>query len=44
MWSVHFITGFTVGFEFFEDEINDKPVSYFLADLGCVRIQRAEWI
>jgi hypothetical protein len=44
MWSWHYITGFQIGIEVYEGEVDGKPVEYFIIDLGPLRIQRAEWI
>lgn len=44
MWSYHMYWGFNIGFEFYEAEVDLKPVGYFLINLGPVRIQKAEWI
>lgn len=47
MWSWHFFAGLQFGFEFYEDSKMDDSknthhFSYFIIDLGCIRIQRCE--
>lgn len=44
MWSWHFYWGLNFGFEIYEDMIEDDPVEYFLINIGCLRIQRAEYV
>lgn len=49
MWSWHFFMGIQFGFEFYEDSKMDDSknthhFSYFIIDLGCIRLQRCEKI
>ena len=49
MWSWHFIMGLQFGFEFYEvekidDSKNKTNYSYFIIDVGCLRIQKCEQI
>jgi len=43
MWSYYIYWGFNFGFEWYEGEIDNKPVDYFLINIGPLRIQKAEW-
>jgi hypothetical protein len=43
MWSWHFYLGFNLGIEWYEGEVDNNPVEYFLINLGPLRIQKAEW-
>jgi hypothetical protein len=47
MWSWHFFMGLQFGFEFYEDEkVDDSKnvhhYSFFIIDIGCIRIQHCE--
>jgi hypothetical protein len=47
MWSWHWFAGFHFGLEWYEsekidDSKNKTQYSYFIIDLGCLRIQRCE--
>lgn len=49
MWSWHFFMGLQFGFEFYEaekidDSKNKTNYSYFIIDVGCLRIQKCEQI
>ena len=49
MWSWHFFMGLQFGFEFYEaekidDSKNKTDYSYFIIDVGCLRIQKCEQI
>ena len=47
MWSWHWFAGFHFGLEWYEsekidDSKNKTQYSYFIIDLGCLRMQRCE--
>ena len=50
MWSYHLFVGCHFGFEFYEadkidpyyEDSRTSKYSYFIIDLGCLRIQRCE--
>jgi hypothetical protein len=42
MWSWHLFCGLHFGVEFYTGTIRDRMYDYFIIDLGCIRIQRAD--
>jgi len=49
MWSFHIFFGLQFGFEFYDgekidDSKNIHSYSFFIIDIGCIRIQRQDYL